>query len=381
MPNSGDGIRLRSSARTSVGQVRENNEDSVHLWPGDQFVLAVVADGMGGAAAGEEASRMAIEAIQAGMSLRNQDSVNHINGLSDDDVSERLRTSIQQANLSIMHRAVEEPDMRGMGTTVTLAFVRGQQVIVAHVGDSRAYQVDGHTNDITQITSDHSFVEALLSAGHITPEQAEEHPMRNVLYRALGQAEEIDIDIYHSQLKIGDRLILCSDGLTRHVKPEEIAQVVLADDNPSKVSQKLIDLANERGGEDNVSVIVVSVEEGTSDGQHRTTRDATAENEEDTLVLKERPFTRSSIQNKEAPQESSLDQNHEISSAMSKQKMRAERTSDSAEPPDASRLTRYWGVKQPAPDPIMSSVTDQARPAGRPNEGDSEGHDTRTPDQ
>ena len=115
MPNSGDGIRLRSSARTSVGQVRENNEDSVHLWPGDQFVLAVVADGMGGAAAGEEASRMAIEAIQAGMSLRNQDSVEQMNGLSDEDVSKRLRSSIQEANLNIMQRSIDEPDMRGMG--------------------------------------------------------------------------------------------------------------------------------------------------------------------------------------------------------------------------------------------------------------------------
>jgi len=212
MLHSGDGIRLRSSARTSVGQVRENNEDSVHLWPGEQFVLAVVADGMGGAAAGEEASRMAIEAIQAGMSLRTRDNLDQINGLSVDDISERLRTSIQQANLSIMQRALDEPDMRGMGTTVTLAFVRGTEAIIAHVGDSRAYQIDGATQRITQITADHSFVEALLAAGHITPEQAEDHPMRNVLYRALGQAEDLDVDIYTVRLEIGDRLVLCSDG-------------------------------------------------------------------------------------------------------------------------------------------------------------------------
>ena len=225
MPFSGDGIRLRSSARTSVGQVRENNEDSVHLWPGQQFVLAVVADGMGGAAAGEEASRMAIEAIQSGLSLRTRDSIERISSMPDEDISEQLRDSIQQANLSIMQRAVDEPDMRGMGTTVTLAFVRGTDVMIAHVGDSRAYQVNNLSRKIRQITSDHSFVEALLAAGHITPEQALDHPMRNVLYRALGQTEDVDVDIYQSRLEVHDRLVLCSDGLTRHVKPEEIAEV------------------------------------------------------------------------------------------------------------------------------------------------------------
>src|SRR5690606_33698150 len=122
------------------------------------------------------------------------------------------------------------------------------EAIIAHVGDSRAYQIDGATQRITQITADHSFVEALLAAGHITPEQAEDHPMRNVLYRALGQAEDLDVDIYTVRLEIGDRLVLCSDGLTRHVKPEEIARLALADGNPSRSSQSLIDLANSRGG-------------------------------------------------------------------------------------------------------------------------------------
>ncbi|HLV37499.1 MAG TPA: Stp1/IreP family PP2C-type Ser/Thr phosphatase [Spirillospora sp.] len=384
MLHSGDGIRLRSSARTSVGQVRENNEDSVHLWPGEQFVLAVVADGMGGAAAGEEASRMAIEAIQAGMSLRTRDNLDQINGLSVDDISERLRTSIQQANLSIMQRALDEPDMRGMGTTVTLAFVRGTEAIIAHVGDSRAYQIDGATQRITQITADHSFVEALLAAGHITPEQAEDHPMRNVLYRALGQAEDLDVDIYTVRLEIGDRLVLCSDGLTRHVKPEEIARLALADGNPSRSSQSLIDLANSRGGEDNVSVIVVAVESDNPEASlEARSRLVAEEDEEDTLVLKDRPFTRETITavpedtaTGSAAEETSL----EIRRHLTRQKMQAERISDTVETPavgaqtapaDCSRLTK----------PVPVPVTNDSRTAGKPAEADGEGQDTRTLEQ
>ena len=147
-----------------------------------------------------------------------------------------------------------------MGTTATLAFIRGRRAIVAHVGDSRAYLVDQEQGWINQITSDHSFVEALLAAGHITDEQAAEHPMRNVLYRALGQAPDTTADTYDRYLKDGDRIVLCSDGLTRHIDPEEIAEIVLADENPEVATQRLIDLANKRGGEDNISAVVILME-------------------------------------------------------------------------------------------------------------------------
>lgn len=384
MLHSGDGIRLRSSARTSVGQVRENNEDSVHLWPGEEFVLAVVADGMGGAAAGEEASRMAIEAIQSGMSLRSRDNYEAINGLADDDISDRLRVSIQQANLSIMQRAVNEPDMRGMGTTVTLAFVRGRNVIIAHVGDSRAYQISGTTTKISQITSDHSFVEALLAAGHITPEQAADHPMRNVLYRALGQAEELDVDIYNRLLEVGDRLVLCSDGLTRHVKPEEIAQLVLSEENPSRASQKLIDLANERGGEDNVSVIIISVERDNTLPQTSTASDfAAEEDEEDTLVLKERPLRRGMPPvPHEAPTVKDPDTSPETrpGGQIPKHKMNAERVSDTVDPPASESETKPE-TPLPAPEKVIAVTHGDLQPARQPGESYGEGHDTRAPEQ
>jgi protein phosphatase len=120
--------------------------------------------------------------------------------------------------------------------------------------------VDGREGWINQITDDHSFVEALLASGHITPEQAAVHPMRNVLYRALGQLEETEPDFYTRNLTEGDRLILCSDGLTRHVTPPELASTARQYENPETVAQKLIELANSRGGEDNISVIVIVME-------------------------------------------------------------------------------------------------------------------------
>jgi serine/threonine protein phosphatase PrpC len=253
-------IHLHSSARSDMGQARENNEDYVHLLAHDDFVLAVVADGMGGAAAGEEASRIAVDSIQKGLAL-NPNALNDIHGMDQEVLTENLIDVIRRANHNIVERAQHFPELKGMGTTVTMAIVRKTQVTVAHVGDSRAYLVNGRDHSITQITSDHSFVQALLSAGHITPEQAEDHPMGNVLYRALGQHDELDVDVYYNRLEVGDRLVLCSDGLTRHVKAKEIAQLSLSTNDPQQASQRLIDLANERGGQDNISVIVVIVDE------------------------------------------------------------------------------------------------------------------------
>jgi protein phosphatase len=263
MGGTASAIQLRSGSHTSVGQVRENNEDNLHLWAASGYVLAVVADGMGGAAAGEEASRLAVEAVESGLiappsslpPLRAD-----LNATAEALIANKLIQAIRTGNQNIVNRAAIEPELRGMGTTVTLAFVRAHRAIVAHVGDSRAYLVEGNSGRIEQITDDHSFVEALVAAGHLTPDQAEDHPMRNVLYRALGQNSEIDVDVYEAFLRAGDRVVLCSDGLTRHVRAREIADVALSIDDPEIASQALVDLANARGGEDNVSVIVIAVE-------------------------------------------------------------------------------------------------------------------------
>ncbi len=289
MQNPGPGVRLRSYARTSTGQVRENNEDNIHLLADDHFVLAIVADGMGGAAAGEQASRIAIETINESLNTTGSEIHEKYRNMEDGPLSEMLRDVIRSANFNIVQQALDIPAYKGMGTTVTLAMVRNNQAIIAHVGDSRAYQVDGKLGDITQITSDHSFVEALVAAGHITPEEAEVHPMKNVLYRALGQTDDIEVDIYYHHLEIGDRLVLCSDGLTRHLKAKEIAENVLENDDPEVASQKLIDLANVRGGEDNISTVVIVVEADPNATSSSLGLPLAAENDDDdTLLLADR---------------------------------------------------------------------------------------------
>lgn len=262
MSNPEQQICLRSSARTDTGKVRGNNEDSIHLWTtGDHLVLAVVADGMGGAVAGEEASRIAIETIQAKL-LAPDDQHLQSSALLDvdkTDLVDQLQSSILDANNTIVDSAAQNPELKGMGTTVTMAFVRDTEVIIGHVGDSRAYLIDADGSYWNQITSDHTLVQALVDAGHINADEADGHPMKNVLYRALGQSREIDVDVYHEKMHVGDRLVLCSDGLTLHVKPEEIAELAIGNE-PAESSQKLIDLANSRGGHDNISVIVIKVD-------------------------------------------------------------------------------------------------------------------------
>lgn len=261
MYSPGHGIRLRSSARSDRGRVRQNNEDNIHLWPDEYHVLAVVADGMGGAVAGEEASRITVETIQEKLKSGEYRKPADYQDYDSEALGELLRETVKQANQNIMARAVASPELKGMGTTVTLAFARGNEVILAHVGDSRAYYVDGDTQDIEQITTDHSFVQALVDAGHLAPEDAKGHPMENVLYRALGQQEDLDVDIIPDfTIHPGDRLVLCSDGLTRHVEPDEISDLSLDSEDPSEIGDKLIALANSRGGKDNISVIVVIVE-------------------------------------------------------------------------------------------------------------------------
>lgn len=283
-------IRLRSSARSNTGRVRDNNEDRVHLFAHDHIVIAIVADGMGGAVAGEEASRIAVEKIHQGLIDSDLKFPEGYTNLELIDVAEHMRQIINIANNKIVQAAEYQPELKGMGTTVTMAFIRDTEAIIGHVGDSRAYLIAGDEGEIQQVTSDHSFVQALVIAGHITNEEAEKHPMRNVLYRALGQGNDVEVDIHHQHLHVGDRLVLCSDGLTLHVNAQEIAQIVLASKNPSEASQKLIDKANERGGRDNVSAIVIQVDRVEADDEGvEEIHDDYDYLDEDTLIINKRP--------------------------------------------------------------------------------------------
>lgn len=257
----GRGIRLRSSARSDRGKVRQNNEDNVHLWDAESSVLAVVADGMGGAVAGEEASRIAVETIQDKLVTEYYRSPDDYSQYDADDLADLMGEAVKEANQNIIDKAQASPELKGMGTTITMAFARFNDVILAHVGDSRAYYVDASDESINQLTADHSFVQALVDAGHITDEEAAVHPMKNVLYRALGQAEDLDVDVVQEiRIHAGDRLVLCSDGLTLHVEPDEIRDAALSSEDPNVISDKLVELANSRGGKDNVSVIVITAE-------------------------------------------------------------------------------------------------------------------------
>lgn len=264
VPDDDFNLVARVSARTSIGQVRKNNEDNVSIWASEGVVLALIADGMGGAAAGEEASRLAVEAVQADF-LGAVTDAQHLQVLSEAELEKRLSKAVQDANRAVIERAETDPTLKGMGTTSTLAVIRGNRAVIAHVGDSRAYLIDGRDHAIMQVTNDHSFVQALVASGHITPEQAEDHPMRNVLYRVLGQSLDLEVDVYICSVKAADRLVLCSDGLTKHLHSEDIARIVTATNNPDEATLDLIELANDRGGEDNISVVVVMMEEALSD--------------------------------------------------------------------------------------------------------------------
>lgn len=255
------GIRLECSARSDRGRVRQNNEDNVHLWQSERSLLAVVADGMGGAVAGEEASRIAVKTIHDKLVTDTYRSPDDYHNYDEDALADLLGEAVVEANENIIQRAVEAPELSGMGTTVTLVFARNGVVTLAHVGDSRAYYIDAAAMTIHQLTTDHSFVQALVDAGHITLEEAERHPMKNVLVRALGQAPDLKVDLEpHVNLHVGDRLVLCSDGLTLHLSADEIRDIVMSANDPNVISEQLVKLANERGGKDNVSVIVIIAE-------------------------------------------------------------------------------------------------------------------------
>ena len=231
---------------THTGRVRTNNEDSVG--PRDMGVetgpfVAGVADGMGGHVGGEVASRLALRAALE----------------ADGDVVERLRA----ANLAVAEAAAADPGLRGMGTTLTLARFDGGTVEIGHVGDSRAYLLrDGN---LRQITTDHSLVAEMVSRGEISPEEADAHPYRNVITRALGLEPEVRIDRERADLRHGDVVLVASDGLTGMVEDREIRDLLMEGEHPSDAVWTLVDAANAAGGVDNISVVVVEVGSDTGD--------------------------------------------------------------------------------------------------------------------
>ena len=236
-------MRLGESAgRTDPGRVRRRNEDSFVLDP----PLFAVADGMGGAQAGEVASRLTAAAFRE---------YHEADDLAPD---ERLQAIIQEANRRIYERARTDADVSGMGTTVTSALLTGGRVTLGHVGDSRAYRIrDG---ELEQLTDDHSLVADLMRSGRLTPEEAEAHPQRSVITRALGTDPEVDVDTLAVEAEPGDLYLLCSDGLTTMVADEDILGIIDAAPTLDDAAKELVRAANTGGGEDNVTVVLFRVE-------------------------------------------------------------------------------------------------------------------------
>jgi serine/threonine protein phosphatase PrpC len=240
--------------------VRTNNEDSYRIL--DSLNLYVLSDGMGGEAHGEVASALAVETIVKFCTDSKQDSdVTLLGGTPDNfgEKTKRLQSAVRQANLNIYESAQKNPAQRGMGATVTTVWASQEKLSVAHVGDSRAYLL--RMGNLQQLTSDHSLVAEQVRRGIITLQQAEESEMQSVLLRALGAHPDVEVDVDEVGIFPGDILLLCSDGLSRMVTEPEIAGTLQAENRPTAAAQKLVDLANDRGGLDNVTVVVVRFQE------------------------------------------------------------------------------------------------------------------------
>ena len=253
-------MQIVSGGATSVGRVRTNNEDCFRIVEG--LNLFVLSDGMGGEAHGEIASALAVETVVKHCLETETDPAMTVFGDMPAKWSEktrRLSSAVHLANRSIFDSAQKNPEQHGMGATLTAMWINESASSIAHVGDSRAYLLRSGT--LQQLTNDHSLVAEQVRRGILTPAEAERSEMQSVLLRALGAHPDIEVDAEEHVLFGRDILLMCSDGLTRMVTEPEIAGTLQAEPDPAKAAQRLVDLANEQGGADNVTVIVVRADE------------------------------------------------------------------------------------------------------------------------
>jgi protein phosphatase len=251
-------LHIQAGARTDLGRVRKNNEDCYAI--DDSLQLYVLSDGMGGQAHGEVASKLAVQTVLTHCRQSENSRATPIFGESSPDVSERtnrLASAIHLANRKVFETASSNPEQKGMGATIVAAWVESQRLSIAHVGDSRAYLLRGGAME--QLTADHSLVAEKVRVGILTPQEADASEMQSVLTRAVGTTDSVEVDTDEQVLLVGDFLLLCSDGLTRMVTDPEIASTLLTSASAQEAAERLIDLANDNGGVDNVSVIVLYV--------------------------------------------------------------------------------------------------------------------------
>ncbi len=241
-------VRLLHAARTDVGMIRSGNEDNFAVTARGNRGLFIVADGMGGHAAGEVASEMAVQTIEQ-----------ELDGLRDldDSTGDRLDQALRKANRNIHERTMTEVDKQGMGTTASVLLIYDKKYLIGQVGDSRVYLLrDGALH---QLTKDHSYVQEQVDAGFLTPEQARYHPYSNVITRCVGASPEVEPDIYQGDVSIGDLFLVASDGLTSMVDDRRLQILLMSRAEPERKVLALISEANGRGGLDNITAIVVQV--------------------------------------------------------------------------------------------------------------------------
>lgn len=251
--------RMIATGATDTGRMRKGNEDALLL----RSSVFAVADGMGGHLAGEVASAKALEPIE------------ELDGQLFPDAAEAvqaLRDAVVAANATVSELAASEPSYRGMGTTLTATMVEGCRMHIAHVGDSRAYLLRG--GQFSQLTDDHTLVQHLVDEGQITREEAASHPQRSIITRAIGVSRSVDVDSMTLDLEPGDQVLLCSDGLTGVVEDEDIARVLGRREDPDDTVEELIRLANEGGGPDNITVVLLRYEDPTRLARLETERQA-----------------------------------------------------------------------------------------------------------
>jgi PPM family protein phosphatase len=242
-------VELSVGMGTDVGRMRASNEDSLFADANAERGLFIVADGMGGHAAGEVASSMAVEIISRELPLNRK--------LDLEDVQAALADALRNANEAIYRRTVEEIEKQGMGTTVSVLYLAETNYVIGHVGDSRIYLL--RNGEFGQLTKDHSYVQEQVDAGLLTPEQARSHPYSNVITRCCGAMSDVEPDIMRGDFREGDVFLLASDGLTAMLDDRRIEQVLKTPLSPSRVVAKLIAEANARGGVDNITAILVHV--------------------------------------------------------------------------------------------------------------------------
>ena len=251
-------VKLRSAMLTDVGVVRDHNEDSALI--DDEQRFFIVADGMGGHAAGEVASAMAVEGVRDALSSTDETLKNFSDSPTVDGrqlVAQVLEDAVRTAHKSVFDCGSTDSEKEGMGTTLDVLLVSGQEAFVAHVGDSRTYLMRG--NSAAQITTDHTVAEVLVIEGKLSAEEALVSPLRTILVNALGVSAEVGVEMAHLTLHKGDRILICSDGLHDYFPQEEELYEEVTQNEPEKALSNLIEAAKERGGHDNITAIIIDV--------------------------------------------------------------------------------------------------------------------------